>query len=157
MNFSMKSVKIHKGLSQETLAFTAKVYLDGKYVADAQNAGHGGPTDILWHSKDARKQFQEWVKTLPPIVSDIELAPGKFFEYKQDEDNFFSELVNKYELKQTLDRAVKRGKTIFRFKGSKQGEWREIKAPPSYVRDQYAGEIEVIYNDNPLAALGLTA
>ena len=40
---ALKSLKIAKHLSRETLAFTATVYVDGKKIGYAQNQGHGGP------------------------------------------------------------------------------------------------------------------
>lgn len=53
---TLQSVKIHHGLSQETHAFTAKVYVDGVYFADAGNAGHGGMTDIHAPRTSKRKE-----------------------------------------------------------------------------------------------------
>ena len=42
MNISLKSVKIADHLSQETNAFTATLYVDGKRTARIRNGGTGG-------------------------------------------------------------------------------------------------------------------
>ena len=44
MTIELKSVKIAKHLSEETTAFTASVWLDGKRVGTARNDGRGGCT-----------------------------------------------------------------------------------------------------------------
>ena len=42
----LKSLKIAKHLSRETLAYTATVYVDGKKIGYAQNQGIGGPDEL---------------------------------------------------------------------------------------------------------------
>lgn len=44
---TLKNIKIHHGLSEETYAYTASVYVDGKRVGEVKNDGHGGP-DFLY-------------------------------------------------------------------------------------------------------------
>lgn len=39
----LKKVKVAASLSEETVAYTADVYVDGKLFAHASNHGHGGP------------------------------------------------------------------------------------------------------------------
>jgi len=53
MKVELKSIKHCQALSHETNAFTAKVYVNGKHVGDAENAGHGGPTHVqtAWKGK----------------------------------------------------------------------------------------------------------
>ena len=55
---ALKSLKIAKHLSQETLAFTATVYVDGKKIGHAENHGHGGP-DALYFTNN--KDYQSKV------------------------------------------------------------------------------------------------
>lgn len=42
----LRGIEIHSKLSQETPAYTAKLYIDGKYFADVSNEGHGGCDDV---------------------------------------------------------------------------------------------------------------
>ena len=39
---TLKSVKYLKSLSEETPAYTAKIYVNGKFFSDVSNDGHGG-------------------------------------------------------------------------------------------------------------------
>ncbi len=38
----LKNIKVHLGLSEETPAYTAKLYVDSAHFADVKNDGHGG-------------------------------------------------------------------------------------------------------------------
>jgi hypothetical protein len=49
-------------LSQETNAFRASVYLDGRKVAVASNDGHGGQTLIVWLDTGSRLDVEAGVK-----------------------------------------------------------------------------------------------
>lgn len=53
MKVELKSIKYCEALSQETPAFSGKVYVNGRHVGQAENAGHGGPTDVrvAWKGK----------------------------------------------------------------------------------------------------------
>lgn len=42
----LKNVKIAKHLSEETTAFTASVWLDGRRVGTTRNDGRGGPNEL---------------------------------------------------------------------------------------------------------------
>lgn len=46
MKIELKAIKYSASLSQETYAFTAKMYVDGKKYADVSNNGGGGPNLI---------------------------------------------------------------------------------------------------------------
>lgn len=43
---ALKSLKVSKSLSDETTAFSANLYLDGKSLGHAENRGHGGETSF---------------------------------------------------------------------------------------------------------------
>ena len=51
MNLELKSVKYTAWMSEETLCFTANLYVDGKVFAEVSSQGHGGSTDFRPHSK----------------------------------------------------------------------------------------------------------
>lgn len=42
MNITLKSLKVNKAMSEETLCFSATICVDGKPVLDTYNHGHGG-------------------------------------------------------------------------------------------------------------------
>jgi len=45
-NLSLKNLKFHEDMSEETPCFSADLYEDGKLVAYVKNSGHGGCNDI---------------------------------------------------------------------------------------------------------------
>lgn len=44
-NFSLKNLKFHEDMSEETGCFSADLYEDGKLLAHVKNSGHGGCND----------------------------------------------------------------------------------------------------------------
>jgi hypothetical protein len=46
MDVELRGFKHHKGLSRETEAFTALLFVDGKKIAEVLNDGNGGATNI---------------------------------------------------------------------------------------------------------------
>lgn len=62
MKLELKNVKVLASLSEETPAYTATLYVDGKKLCDVSNHGHGGGDDIFPHNAwDAYKKVDEWV------------------------------------------------------------------------------------------------
>ena len=51
MKLELKSIKYTEWMSEETLCFTANLWVDGKVFAEVSNQGHGGCTDVHMHSK----------------------------------------------------------------------------------------------------------
>ena len=45
-DFELRKVKCFPELSEETEAFTAQLWIDGKHVANLKNDGHGGCNDV---------------------------------------------------------------------------------------------------------------
>ena len=45
MKIELKSIKFSEAMSEETNAFTANLYINGKKVGYCKNQGHGGCTD----------------------------------------------------------------------------------------------------------------
>lgn len=72
MKIELKKLKIAEHLSEETTAYTADVYIDGKCIGYAKNDGQGGETDIRCnHASDSplHKLLYdaiEWAKNQPP-------------------------------------------------------------------------------------------
>lgn len=71
MKIEIKNIKHSAHLSEETEAFTATLYIEGKKAAYVRNDGQGGPTNIVPENGDGRKLVQQAVsycRTLPPIL-----------------------------------------------------------------------------------------
>ncbi len=78
MNIELKNIKHFPSLIQETEAFKASLYINGKHAGYAEDAGHGGETN--YYDKDAKgkeliKQAEEYVKSFKkPDDRSINLA-----------------------------------------------------------------------------------
>jgi len=68
MKIELKSIKFSEAMSEETNAFTANLYINGKNVGYCKNQGHGGCTDYNSNSPELRpiiKEAEEYCKALP--------------------------------------------------------------------------------------------
>ena len=149
MKIELKKLKVYDKLSEETTAFTADVYINGKNVGTAENTGKGGETDLnFYHEKDSplRKLCDEaeaWAKTLPDRVVNFGSKP---FTIKVDLTLLVDEQVEEF-LKKKDD--AKRAKA-----GLKQIQWGK---PNSITYHVVAWKgltlIELIRRPNGLASL----
>lgn len=68
MNIELKNIKYYESFSEETLAFQASLYIEGKRVGTAKNDGRGGPTYYDGDNKEGReliRQAEQFAKALP--------------------------------------------------------------------------------------------
>lgn len=69
MQIELKKIKFSEHLSEETNAFTAEIYINGKNAGYAKNDGHGGST--FYHAyegkRDLIQQAEQYCLTLPQI------------------------------------------------------------------------------------------
>jgi len=76
LNLELKKVRIHQGLSHETLAYTATLYVNGRAAFEVENDGQGG-ADMQYEVKSGSaltlKQINDWCKA--------NLAPLTFGDY----------------------------------------------------------------------------
>ena len=93
-SIEVKSVKIAQHMSEETLAFTASLWVNGKRVGYLKNTGQGGPTNIdLYIMKDggivrSDYTFDDLDEYVKESHSDLEYCDVEFFLYSLvcDED-----------------------------------------------------------------------
>ena len=73
MKVELKSITHSKAFSEETEAFKAKVYVNGKHVGDADNEGRGGPTSVhvAWTGKKDSKGFPLYTQVNKEAVGDL--------------------------------------------------------------------------------------
>lgn len=67
MRYTLKNIKHLPSLSQETEAFTADIYVDGKKAGYAENHGQGGETNI--QPSALHDQMSAYAATLPPTTA----------------------------------------------------------------------------------------
>lgn len=104
-------------LSQETEAFAADLYFDGRKVGFANNNGTGGSNSIHIESKEDREAFKAFVATLPPEPNPYD--PKRPFVVT--EDYYVSTLVDKLlEAKEQAKNAKRIAKLVAKAKPAGQ-------------------------------------
>ena len=70
MKIEIKNIKFSEAMSEETNAFTANLYINGRKVGYCKNQGYGGSTDYYPDSREDWKTIQEaeaYCETLPKV------------------------------------------------------------------------------------------
>jgi hypothetical protein len=65
MRLELKNLKVHDDMSEETLCFSATLYVDGKKVATVKNEGHGGSNFYYWDDRELEGKVHDWAKPQP--------------------------------------------------------------------------------------------
>ena len=127
-SIELKKVKIAKYLSEETTAFAAQLWVDGEYIADVSNDGHGGNNRIDHrfdgkglNTRDKVQAFEAWCETQPPNQSE-------YGSLDMNSDLYISLMVDDHQEQQQIKRWCKT-KTVVRLKGDKPGEFQVYKKP----------------------------
>ena len=103
MNIELKNVKEYKNMSQETTAFHATLYVDGKRVGTASNGGYGDPIHINAPRKVV-DQMVDYANSLP----EVEAKLGDYsFRYKPSPDSLISDILTKNLQTRDLKRDLK--------------------------------------------------
>jgi hypothetical protein len=125
---TIRNYRPHSGLSEETRAFTATIYLDGKRAGQASNTGQGGPNRYDFADPHKRDAFFAYA-TAWGVEND---------ETFESEDALIDELCTDYELRSKARTLVNRGaeKVLFIEKGP--GWFTEDKSgKPAYYDESY--------------------
>lgn len=77
MNLELRNTHHSERLSEETPAYAATLYLDGKKVAEMQNDGHGGCDMVHFIDRATEKKVEDYFKSLPKHVCDFTDENGK--------------------------------------------------------------------------------
>jgi len=155
MKITLKNVKTYEDMSEETLAFSATVYVDGKKAGTASNHGCGGCNEYHGFSRELFDTLDEYCHNLPLIQlpDDAEPFMRELFPMKQDLDQVIYDLVMEYKTKAWEKRQCSK-KTLFRKPNEtyETGEWNTVKAPfslevQSYLVKKYGSDV-MILNEN---------
>jgi hypothetical protein len=157
MKIELKNLKVSPHLSQETNAFTADIWLDGKRVGHARNQGHGGNTDICIEDPTTRQRLQDWCKAQPPVPSSYGGDP-----LPMDDELYIDRLVEKAEklkiVKDQLRR--KKGKTLVKLRDDPRNSFSVWNVPytpevGAKIRAAQGDKLLVIFNEDPVLAAEL--
>lgn len=137
MLIELKKFKSYPRLSEETTAFNAELWIDGKKAADVENDGKGGCNREGFTDRDLQKKFHDHCKSLPPDKSE-------YGDLAMDSDLFISLLVAKMELQSQIDKWKKK-EVVFKTPDLAKNQFSRIKiaandsreAVEQYVRTKY--------------------
>jgi hypothetical protein len=118
MLIELKSFKHYPDLSEETLAFSAVLYLDGEKVGKVSNDGKGGSCKIEGDYRQ-QKRMAEYCATLPGVPSGFDedaLLP-------MSRDFYLELLAGKMVDRKALERRHKAGKNVFTKKGDPDNQF----------------------------------
>jgi len=129
LKVELRKVKIARHMSEETTAFTADLWVDGKHIGHVKNDGRGGANFIDHrydgkglNTRDEVRAFKEWCKTLPPHRDEWGESP-------MGDDLYISLLLDEWEETQQIKRMCKT-KILVRYEGEEdfrvfQAKWPE--------------------------------
>ena len=133
MEPELRKVKVYRGMSEETEAFTAQLWVDGNYIADLKNDGHGGANRIT-HRFDERtdgdglntrpqvKAFEDWCREqldpTEPVKDAVYMTP----------DYYISRMLDDHMEEQKVKRWCKT-KTVVKLASHKDGEFATYTRP----------------------------
>ena len=137
MEAELRKLKVCDGMSRETTAFNAELWIDGKLAAHVENDGGGGSNFIRYvdrnHGKSAYETaFNAWTEAMPPVPVEDEwptmdgFQPAYHGPLKMDAELWIGEEVERIALEQQLRRACGRN-TLIRLEGDAANEWRTFK------------------------------
>jgi hypothetical protein len=112
MKLQLKKVQFSEHMSEETNAFTADVYYNGKKVGYAKNDGRGGGTWTMPYPemRGLLAEAEAYAKTLPSIKTDYKNKDGSQFIIESDievqVDELFTAWLNRKELTKESNKGI---------------------------------------------------
>jgi hypothetical protein len=138
-NVELKKVKIARFMSEETTAFTAELWVDGKQIGVVKNEGRGGNNQLDPHEWTPEghakvREFEEWCETQPPSVFEG-------YSLSMNSDFFLGLLIEDYEETAMLKRRCKKHMLV-KLVEHAEGEFAQYTAPytPAFAARVKASE-----------------
>lgn len=100
----LKSINVHLGLSEETYAYTATVYVDGAKFCTASNQGHGGCDDYGLNWKEVAALDERIAATMP--VEKVDMGNGCTFDHTPTLESICGDLVSRFLALRDLRKAM---------------------------------------------------
>ena len=150
----IKALKVAGFMSEESIAFPASLWVDGKKVGEAKNQGSGGANDVYLFNKDGNLSpghHHALLKELEEFASQHTWSYGGK-THSHSLDSYIGDLVEELDQKQQLKRQL-RGKTAYRIpdKSYKDGEYTVVKLKytkevGAYLRERHGDDV-FIFNE----------
>lgn len=103
MLIMLKGVRVFEGMSEETTAFLATVYVDGKKLTTVKNDGRGG--SHCYGDYRAIKVVDDYAKSLPP--KSYSFGAAAVVHMPQCADSLIDDALNDYLLCRDIRKAIK--------------------------------------------------
>jgi hypothetical protein len=149
--YTLKGVILFSGM--DGVGLNAKLFCDGKHVGDILDEGNGGMVRFDFRGEGEEERFTVFVRRWWDETGQEEQY-RKDFGHSSRKDptriNYMMDVwTNSWIEKDELDRLAKK-KTLVRFKGDPEGEWRKCNGPctpqlAKAIRLQYGKRVEAIY------------
>tara|TARA_Y100000310_G_C20065527_1_gene526961 strand:+ start:55 stop:537 length:483 start_codon:yes stop_codon:yes gene_type:complete len=150
-SIQLKNVKIAWNMSEETTAFTATLYIDGKKAAHVKNDGTGGDNHPWFLDRKVEKEFHEFCKSLPLIQPEPEFEDME--PYPQNYDSFIGDLLTEWIEDDDWKKACKKGIVFTKHGEENNGKYWTIakatysKGAASHLRERLGEELKEIINE----------
>lgn len=143
MKYTLKNVKFHEEMSEETNCFSATIYCYGKKIGTVQNSGTGGSHEYRFEHQADWKALDKYAKQQPHEYN---------FEVT---DQYIDKLLVEWDINRQLKRWCKSA-TLFRLKGDKPEAWRTVKHAfneqvRQFITAKYGDQLEEIANERVAA------
>jgi hypothetical protein len=137
-SISLKNIRVHNDMSEETTCFSASVYVNGVKAGTAKNDGRGGCNMYYLERDVGEKALFDWA----------EQETGESFESL---DWYLYQLIDKWEESKTYKRWCKK-QLVFKLEGDAKDDWRTLNAPYSehtkkFIVDKYGDKVAEILNE----------
>ena len=161
MRFQLKRISVNERLSEETIAFAADVWWNGRKAGVARNSGQGGGTDVHLHllKREERDAIDRWIAIQPPrVYPATEQSPS--FSVPLSLDVIVDDLVDAHLQEKHGEAAQKRKwckkNVVFRLRTDAPGQYRTLKKDNGVFTERqrawltrtYGDQLEEIVNDS---------
>lgn len=149
MKITVKNLKIMEELSEETLCFSATVYVDGKRAFRAKNGGHGGcnmylPIEPYAESRQILARAEKYAKSLPGFYSEKYPELG---EIPMDLDIVLDDAINSYQQDKAMRSHMRNSWVAM---GSDIGDGQMLKWSKKYSREAVQQYLDSKYPDSKI-------
>ena len=147
----LRNVKEYAGLSHDSIAFNAELWIDGKLAAHVEDDGHGGAVFFRYvdrmHGKSKfETAFNAWVAAMPPTSADDDFGP-----MDMDAELRVSQELDRVNLEKVTKRKCARN-TLIRLVGDGEHEYRTFKPARKYT-PAFAAQLREKHGDNLIEIL----
>ena len=152
MNAELRKVKEYAGLSPDSIAFNAELWIDGTLAAHVEADGHGGSVFFRYVDRNHGKSefetaFEAWLSAMPPVPCD------DFGPMDMDSELWVGQELDRINLEKTLQRKCARN-TLIRMVGDLDTEFRSFKPARKYspafaaqLREKHGDKLIEILNE----------